>query len=84
MALLPPSDSVFVATFNEEDPRVNTPAESLFLLNDFVGLVLGLKSLEGADIDRFRHLVSAPLVQGVVSCLRRSGISKNEVEQGEL
>ncbi|KAJ4358426.1 uncharacterized protein N0V89_003009 [Didymosphaeria variabile] len=78
-------EMVFVATFNDEDPGLNTPAESLFLLDDdFAGLALGLEFLEGADIDKFRHLVPATLAQGVESCLRRCGIKKNKVEEGEL
>ncbi|KAF1964816.1 RmlC-like cupin [Bimuria novae-zelandiae CBS 107.79] len=78
-------EMVFVATFNDEDPGLNTPAESLFLLNgNFAGLALGLEFLKGADIDKFRHLVPATLAQGVESCLRRCGIAKNKVEGGEL
>jgi hypothetical protein len=58
---------------------LNTPAESLFMLDDdFSGLATGLEFLPGADIDKFRHLVPASLAQGVESCLRRCGIDKNE------
>lgn len=55
-------EMVFVATFNDEDPGINTPAESLFMLDDdFAGLALGLEFLDGADIDKYRHLVPATL-----------------------
>ncbi|KAF2111264.1 RmlC-like cupin domain-containing protein, partial [Lophiotrema nucula] len=68
-------EMIFVATFNDEDPGLNTPAEALFQLDDnFAGLALGLEFLPGADIDKFRHLVPATLAQGVESCLRRCGI----------
>ena len=76
---------IFVAAFNDEDPGINAPAETLFQLDDdFAGLALGLEFIEGADIDKYRHLVPATLAQGVESCLRRCGIKKAEVEQGEL
>jgi hypothetical protein len=78
-------DMIFVATFNHEDPGINTPAETLFQLDDdFAGLALGLEFLEGADIERYRHLVPATLARGVESCLRRCGIEKNAVERAEL
>jgi hypothetical protein len=75
---------IFVATFNHEDPGTNTPAETLFQLDDFAGLALalGLEFLEGADIERYKHLVPATLPQGVESCLRRCGIEKNAVGRG--
>jgi hypothetical protein len=72
---------IFVAAFNNEDPGINTPAETLFQLDDdFAGLALGLEFLEGADIDTYRHLVPATLAQGVESCLRRCGIEKRGVK----
>ncbi|KAH6673059.1 RmlC-like cupin domain-containing protein [Halenospora varia] len=75
---------VFVAIFNSEDPGINTPAESLFMLDDdFSGLALGLEFLPGADIDKFRHLVPATLAQGVETCLTRCGITKNDVKGKE-
>ncbi|KAH6674910.1 RmlC-like cupin domain-containing protein [Halenospora varia] len=67
----------FVAAFNSEDPGINTPAESLFMLDDdLVGLATGLEFLEGADIDLYRHLVPSSLAQGVESCLVKCGIKK--------
>jgi hypothetical protein len=78
-------EMIFVAAFNSEDPGINTPAETLFQLDDdFASLALGLEFLEGADIDKYRHLVPATLAQGVESCLRRCGIEKNKAEAGEL
>ncbi|KAH8670369.1 spherulin-1A [Tricladium varicosporioides] len=75
---------VFVAIFNSEDPGINTPAESLFMLDDdFSGLALGLEFLPGADIDKFRHLVPATLAQGVETCLKRCGITKNKLKGKE-
>lgn len=65
----------FIAAFNDEDPGINTPAESLFELDDdLVGLATGLKFLEGTDIDLYRHLVPSSLVQGVDSCLVKCGL----------
>jgi hypothetical protein len=73
-------EAIFVAVFNSEDPGLNTPAESLFMLDDdLVGLALGLEFLPGADIDKYRHLVPASLAQGVESCLSKCGISKSEL-----
>jgi hypothetical protein len=73
-------EMIFVAAFNSEDPGINTPGESLFMLDDeFSGLALGLEFLPGADIDKYRKLVPATLAQGVESCLRRCGIEKNEL-----
>lgn len=75
-------EMIFVAAFNSDDPGINTPAESLFMLdNDFAGLALGLEFLPGADIDKFRNLVPATLAQGVESCLRRCGIKKNGMDE---
>lgn len=73
-------EMIFVAAFNSEDPGINTPGESLFMLdNEFSGLALGLEFLPGADIDKYRDLVPATLAQGVVeSYLRRCRIEKNE------
>jgi hypothetical protein len=46
-------EAIFVAVFNSEDPGLNTPAESLSMLDDdLVGLALGLEFLPGADIDK--------------------------------
>ncbi|CZR52953.1 related to spherulin 1A precursor [Phialocephala subalpina] len=73
-------EMIFIAAFNSEDPGVNTPAESLFMLDDdFSALATGLEFLPGADIDKFRHLVPATIAQGVESCLKRCGIKKNEL-----
>jgi hypothetical protein len=78
-------EMIFVATFNSEDPGINTPAETLFQLDDdFASLALGFEFLEGADIDKYRHLVPATLARGVESCLRRCGIEKNKAEAVEL
>jgi hypothetical protein len=71
---------VFLAAFNSEDPSINTPAESLFMLDDkFASLALGLEFLPGANNDNFRTLVPATLAQGMESCLKRCGIEKNEL-----
>jgi hypothetical protein len=71
---------VFLAAFNSEDPSINTPAESLFMLDDkFASLALGLEFLPGANNDNFRTLVPATLAQGVENCLKRCGIEKNEL-----
>jgi hypothetical protein len=68
-------DMIIVAGFNNEDPGINTPGESLFMLNnEFVGLALGLEFLPGAHIDKYRDLVPASPTQGVESCLRKCGI----------
>lgn len=78
-------DVVFVTAFNSEDPGINTPGESLFMLDDdFAALGLGLEFLPGADIDVYCHLVPATLAQGVESCLRRCGIRKNGGSGDEL
>ena len=61
------------------DPGINTPAESLFELDDdLVGLATGLEFLDGADIDLYRNLVPTSLAQGVESCLEKCGIPKTD------
>ncbi|KAF4629550.1 hypothetical protein G7Y89_g8596 [Cudoniella acicularis] len=66
-------EMIFVAAFNTEDPGINTPAESLFMLDDkFSGLALELEFLPSADIEKYRDLVPATLAQGVESCLKRA------------
>jgi hypothetical protein len=78
-------EMILVAAFNNEDQGISTPAETLFQLNsDFASLALGLEFSEGANIDKYRHLVPAILAQGVESCLKRYEIEKNAVELGEL
>ena len=69
----------FVAAFNDEDPGINTPAESLFKLDDdLVGLATGLEFLDGANIDLYRNLVPSSIAQGVESCLLKCGIPKTD------
>jgi hypothetical protein len=47
----------FVTAFNSEDPGINTPGKSLFMLDgEFSGLALGLEFLPGEDIDKYRKL----------------------------
>jgi len=72
-------DMTFVAVFNDEDPGINIPAQTLFELDDdLASLALGLEFLPGADIELYRNLVPSSLAQGVESCLEKCGIPKTD------
>lgn len=67
-------ETVLIASFNSDDPGVNSLGESLFELdNPFISLATGIP---GSDIDKYRQLVPATIAQGVDGCLAKCGIKK--------
>lgn len=73
------TDAVFVAAFPDADAGVNTVANNFFSLRpDVVSATLGgVQTLDGKDIDSFRHAIPANLAQGIDACLNKCGIKRN-------
>ncbi|KAJ9154888.1 Cupin domain protein [Pleurostoma richardsiae] len=71
-------DAVFVAGFNNPDPGVEQVAQAFFnLRSDIIQASLdGVSMLNGEDIDSFKDILPANIVQGVETCLAKCGISK--------
>ena len=72
-------DAVFVAAFNDQDPGVQSIAQSFFSLRpDIVGATLGgAQTLNGADIDSFKKMLPANIALGIETCLDKCGIKRN-------
>ncbi|KAI0599373.1 RmlC-like cupin domain-containing protein [Biscogniauxia sp. FL1348] len=71
-------DAVFVAPFSSDDPGVETMAQAYLALGtDTVRAAAG-NQIDGADVDRFRGLLSENVAQGVEACLRTCGIEKRK------
>jgi hypothetical protein len=66
-------NATFVAALNSEDPGTNQIAQGFFSLNkDVVNATLGFpKTIDGSNIEKFRSLLPANLVQDVDNCLAR-------------
>lgn len=74
------TDSIFVASFANEDPGIQQSAQTLLgLSNDIVNAAFGSDNMtfDGMDIETFRPLIPADVALGVESCLRRCGIPRN-------
>ncbi|KAJ3485140.1 hypothetical protein NLG97_g6882 [Lecanicillium saksenae] len=73
------TDAVFVAAFPDADAGVNTIAQNFFSLRpDVVGATLGgIQTLEGKDIESFRHAIPANIALGIDACLNKCGIKRN-------
>ncbi|KAH9900453.1 RmlC-like cupin [Xylariomycetidae sp. FL2044] len=71
-------DAVFVAGFSSADPGVQQTAQTFFNLRpDVVKATLDVETLNGADIETFKHLLPPNVALGVESCLQKCGIKKN-------
>ncbi|KAI1631965.1 RmlC-like cupin domain-containing protein [Biscogniauxia mediterranea] len=71
-------DAVFVAPFSSDDPGVETMAQAYLALGpDTVRAAAG-NQIDGADVDRFRGLLSENVALGVEACLRTCGIEKRK------
>ncbi|KAI1499682.1 RmlC-like cupin domain-containing protein [Biscogniauxia marginata] len=71
-------DAVFVAPFSSDDPGVETMAQAYLALGvDTVRAAAG-NQIDGADVDRFRGLLSENVALGVEECLRTCGIEKRK------
>jgi hypothetical protein len=72
-------DTVFVASFGNEDPGVGAIAEELFNLpQEVLRAALGVDSINGADVDRYKPLIPANVALGVEACLKKCNIPKNK------
>lgn len=73
------TDAVFVAAFPDADAGVNTIAQNFFSLRpDVVGATLnGVQTLNGQDIESFRHAIPDNLALGIDACLNKCGIQRN-------
>ncbi|KAI0158307.1 spherulin-1A [Xylariaceae sp. FL1272] len=71
-------DAVFVAGFNNVDPGVQQSAQTFFGLRpDIIQAALAVDAINGADIETFKGMIPANVAQGVESCLKKCGITKN-------
>lgn len=70
--------STFVASFPDEDPGVGQIAQEFLSLEQEIveGSIGGEVSINGMDIEQFRHLIPDNVAKGVESCLARCGIAK--------
>ncbi|KAH6898043.1 RmlC-like cupin domain-containing protein [Thelonectria olida] len=72
-------DTVFVAGFDNADPGVSQIAQNFFSLRqDVVGATLGgIQTLNGQDIESFRHMIPKNIALGIDSCLSKCGLTRN-------
>lgn len=75
------TDAVFVAAFPDSDAGVNQVAQNFFSLRpDVTGATLGLgglTSIDGKDIETFRHAIPSNIALGIDACLNKCGIKRN-------
>lgn len=72
-------DTVFVAGFNDADPGVQQIAQNFFSLRpDVVQATLGgVQTLDGKDIESFRHVIPDNIALGIDACLNKCGLKRN-------
>lgn len=74
--------AVFVAGFASEDPGVEQSAQTLFELNpELIQADLGIVTLNGESIEKFKSLIPANVALGVESCLKKCGIKPQTPNQ---
>ncbi|KAL7628113.1 hypothetical protein AAE478_002310 [Parahypoxylon ruwenzoriense] len=71
-------DVVFVAPLSSEDFGANTMAQAYFALGDDTIRAAAGNHIDGADVDKFRGLISANVALGVEQCLKTCGITKRK------
>ncbi|KAI1410801.1 RmlC-like cupin domain-containing protein [Hypoxylon sp. FL1857] len=71
-------DAVFVAPLSDEDPGTNTMAQAYFALNDDTIRAAAGNAIDGADVDKFRGLLSTNVALGIEQCLKQCNISKRK------
>ncbi|OAA57746.1 spherulin-1B precursor [Cordyceps fumosorosea ARSEF 2679] len=66
-------EAVFVAAFPDADPGVSQVAQNFFGLRpDVVGATLGgVQTLDGKDIETFRHAIPDNIALGIDACLNK-------------
>ncbi|OTA57773.1 hypothetical protein K449DRAFT_437241 [Hypoxylon sp. EC38] len=71
-------DATFIAPLSGEDPGVNVIAQAYFALDDDTIRAVAGNAVEGADIDKFRGLLSTSVALGVEQCLQQCNIPKRK------
>ncbi|OAA70732.1 spherulin-1B precursor [Akanthomyces lecanii RCEF 1005] len=73
------TDAVFVAAFPDADAGVSQVAQNFFSLRpDVVSSTLGgVQTLNGKDIETFRHAIPDNIALGIDACLNKCGIQRN-------
>ncbi|KAI1136984.1 RmlC-like cupin domain-containing protein [Hypoxylon sp. FL0543] len=71
-------DVTFIAPLSDEDPGVNTMAQAYFAMTDDVISAAAGNAVDGADIDKFRGLLSVNVALGVEQCLKQCNIAKRK------
>ncbi|KGQ11572.1 Spherulin-1A [Beauveria bassiana D1-5] len=73
------TDAVFVAAFPDTDAGVSQVAQNFLSLRaDVVGATLGgAQTLNGKDIESFRHALPDNIALGIDACLNKCGIQRN-------
>ncbi|KAI2621114.1 RmlC-like cupin domain-containing protein [Hypoxylon sp. NC1633] len=69
-------DVTFVAPLSAEDFGANTMAQAYFSLSDDTIRAAAGNAIDGADVDKFRGLLSTNVALGVEQCLKTCKISK--------
>ncbi|KAK6958055.1 hypothetical protein Daesc_000848 [Daldinia eschscholtzii] len=69
-------DVVFIAPLSSEDFGANTIAQAYFSLEDDTIRAAAGNHIDGADVDKFRGIISTNVALGVEQCLKTCGIAK--------
>ncbi|KAI1770852.1 RmlC-like cupin domain-containing protein [Hypoxylon cercidicola] len=71
-------DATFVAPLSSEDFGANTMAQAYFALEDDTIRAAAGNQIKGADVDKFRGLISTNVALGVEKCLQKCNIPKSK------
>ncbi|KAI1104195.1 RmlC-like cupin domain-containing protein [Jackrogersella minutella] len=71
-------DVTFIAPLSSEDFGANTMAQAYFALEDDTIRAAAGNHISGADVDKFRGLISTNVALGVEQCLQTCGIAKRK------
>ncbi|KAI1807641.1 RmlC-like cupin domain-containing protein [Daldinia bambusicola] len=69
-------DVTFIGPLSSDDPGASTIAQAYFALEDDTIRATVGNHISGADVDKFRGLLSTSVAQGVEQCLKTCGIAK--------
>ncbi|XXG99012.1 hypothetical protein Hte_005345 [Hypoxylon texense] len=72
------SNATFVAPLSSEDPGANTMAQAYFALADDTIRAAAGNHVSGADVDKFRGIISTSVALGVEQCLQKCNIPKSK------
>ncbi|KAI1397616.1 RmlC-like cupin domain-containing protein [Hypoxylon fuscum] len=71
-------DVTFIAPLSSEDFGANTMAQAYFALEDDTIRAAAGNHIDGADVDKFRGIISTNVALGVEQCLKTCNISKRK------